>query len=224
MDEFAREWVVPDEPATAREDLRVGRVLPDSATEPATLREGLRVGTVLPDRATEPASAMEPQTAIQPSLPTQTGVSGSAGSGFRVTADQYAAAAGPLLAVADQLSELYSSLNGFLSGLQTPWGDDHAGHQFADGDQGYIKYSADTLTGLQTLPEGLRNVAEGMKAMAQNYSSVEEAIASGMTDQDAELQSSQGTYWSPTSFSAALPRTESVARLTTERGNTSGRH
>ncbi|MCD0484208.1 hypothetical protein LO771_17860 [Streptacidiphilus sp. ASG 303] len=198
------------------------------AAEPLAKSEGRH--------AVEPALESEAPTAALPASarigvvqpPAGTGSSGgsgtAAGSGFKVAADQYAAAAGPLQAVADRISELYTSLNGYLSGLDAPWGDDHAGHQFADGEKGYVKFAADTLEGLKSLPEGLRNTAEGLKAMAENYTATEEGIASGMDAQDEDLQATQGTYWSPGAFTAALPRTEAAHVIARESGSTGGRH
>ncbi|WP_377273848.1 hypothetical protein [Peterkaempfera sp. SMS 1(5)a] len=156
-----------------------------ATTRPAAAQ---RIGTVSTTLPNAPAAS------------TATG-DGSAGSGFQVVPEQYTAAVSPLQSMADQLSEMYTSLNSFLSQFDKPWGDDHAGQQFAEGDTGYIKYSTDVLTVLKNLPDELRNTADGIKFMAENYEGTEQAVVSGLTGQDQDLESTQGDYWSPSGYS-----------------------
>ncbi|WP_055586961.1 WXG100 family type VII secretion target, partial [Peterkaempfera griseoplana] len=170
----------------AEEYLRTAR---SETIEPATRAAAAqRIGTVVPTLPDTPVA------------PTATG-DGSAGSGFQVVPEQYTAAVNPLHSMADQLSEMYTSLNSFLSQFDKPWGDDHAGKQFAEGDKGYIKYSTDILTVLKNLPKELRDTADGIKFMADNYEATEQAVVSGLTGQDQDLESTQGNYWSPSGYS-----------------------
>ncbi|MFC8722923.1 hypothetical protein [Kitasatospora sp. NPDC057198] len=122
------------------------------------------------------------------------------GSGFRVDPDQYRAAVTPMLAAADQLADVYRSLNAYLPSLeaQDPWGNDESGKKFAEGDLGYVKISHSTMTLLKSLPDGLKNIAEGLKRMADSYQNADENTV-------AELGGIESTAQMPTSPS--LPST-----------------
>ncbi|MEV4615290.1 hypothetical protein AB0K43_22280 [Kitasatospora sp. NPDC049258] len=105
------------------------------------------------------------------------GSGGSAGTGFKVDPAQYQAAVSPVLAAADQLSQLVTGLTAFLDHTQStaPWGNDESGKKFAEGEKGYLKYSTDTLKGLKGMPDSVRYIADGLKAMAENYQYAEDA-------------------------------------------------
>ncbi|WP_030276782.1 WXG100 family type VII secretion target [Streptomyces sp. NRRL B-24484] len=109
---------------------------------------------------------------------------GSAGSGFEVNPEQYRAAVSPVLAAADQLTQLVTGLSAFLDHTQStaPWGNDESGKKFAEGEKGYLRYSTDTLKGLKGMPEAVRYVADGLKAMAENYRATEEGTTSVFQD------------------------------------------
>ncbi|MEW1908508.1 hypothetical protein AB0442_08625 [Kitasatospora sp. NPDC085895] len=126
---------------------------------------------------------------------------GSAGSGFEVNPEQYRAAVSPVLAAADQLTQLVTGLSAFLDHTQStaPWGNDESGKKFAEGEKGYLRYSTDTLKGLKGMPEAVRYVADGLKAMAENYRATEEGTTSvfqgGGTDGVSVPQT--GSYSAP---------------------------
>ncbi|MFB7668754.1 WXG100 family type VII secretion target [Kitasatospora sp. NPDC056138] len=114
----------------------------------------------------------------------------SAGTGIRVSPEQYRTASSPMSAAAERVSELYLSLDEFLTSMNatSPWGKDHAGEQFAEGEKGYLAYSAATLKGLKNLPAALHRIAEGLKTMAQNYESVESGTVADLNGRGQELR------------------------------------
>ncbi|MEU2631187.1 hypothetical protein [Kitasatospora sp. NPDC007106] len=149
---------------------------------------------------------------------------GSAGSGFEVNPEQYRAAVSPVLAAADQLTQLVTGLSAFLDHTQStaPWGNDESGKKFAEGEKGYLRYSTDTLKGLKGMPEAVRYVADGLKAMAENYRATEEGTTSvfqgGGTDGVSVPQT--GSYSAPvnvTSPGAALRNIAQAHPSTTRR-------
>ncbi|MFB7613849.1 WXG100 family type VII secretion target [Kitasatospora sp. NPDC056181] len=107
----------------------------------------------------------------------------AAGTGFDVHPEQYRAAVSPMLAASDRVSAAYLDLDSFLTSMNAthPWGNDHAGHQFAEGEKGYLAYSSGTLKGLKGLPAALRRVAEGLKRMAENYENTERRVTASLT-------------------------------------------
>ncbi|MFD9124096.1 hypothetical protein [Kitasatospora sp. NPDC059571] len=127
---------------------------------------------------------------------------GSAGSGFQVDPEQYRAAVSPVLAAADQLSQLVTGLTAFLEHTQStaPWGNDESGKKFAEGEKGYLKYSADTLKGLKSMPDEVKYIADGLKAMAENYRAAEEGNTSafqGGDGSDGVSVPQTGSYSAP---------------------------
>ncbi|MFJ8038996.1 hypothetical protein ACIRBX_00595 [Kitasatospora sp. NPDC096147] len=112
---------------------------------------------------------------------------GSAGAGFEVDPEKYRAAVSPMLAAAEQVRALYTSLSAFLPSAEAdnPWGNDDAGKKFAEGDEGYLKFSSSTMEVLKGLPDALKGVADGMKAMAEGYASSEDAIIDAFGSLDA---------------------------------------
>ncbi|MER8187917.1 hypothetical protein [Kitasatospora sp. NPDC094015] len=169
----AQDMLSPTEPAhlAARDALR--------PTE-ATRRTDLAPGTA----ATRGAAATDPDgaEAAKRRAPAgeqgaPSGSGGSAGTGFKVDPAQYMAAVSPLLAAADQLSQLVTGLTSFLDHTQStaPWGNDESGKKFAEGEKGYLKYSTETQKGLKGMPDAVRYIADGLKAMAENYQNAEDA-------------------------------------------------
>ncbi|MFJ9519656.1 hypothetical protein ACIRPK_15510 [Kitasatospora sp. NPDC101801] len=105
--------------------------------------------------------------------------SGGAGAGFVAIPDQYRAAAGPVLGVADQLKETYTSLSGYLHGMgaNAPWGNDDDGKTFAngeDGEPGYLGNERDILDGLKLLPEIVERIGKILKGLGDSYDSSED--------------------------------------------------
>ncbi|MFJ1709330.1 WXG100 family type VII secretion target [Kitasatospora sp. NPDC088346] len=144
--------------------------------EPGPVLATTRAAAATPPDGGEATAKRRASTAEQGSQ----GSGGSAGTGFRVDPAQYQAAVSPVLAAADQLSQLVTGLTAFLDHTQStaPWGHDESGKKFAEGEKGYLKYSTETLKGLKGMPDAVRYIAEGLKAMAQNYQSAED----GTTD------------------------------------------
>ncbi|MFI6446959.1 WXG100 family type VII secretion target [Kitasatospora sp. NPDC050543] len=130
----------------------------------------------------------------------------NAGTGFEVTPEQYRAAVSPMLAASDRVSTAYLALDSFLTSMNAthPWGNDHAGHQFAEGGKGYLAYSAGTLKGLKGLPAALRRVADGLKLMAENYETTERRVVGTLKGRKEELD----TYrpMNPLPAADALPQ------------------
>ncbi|WP_282203173.1 WXG100 family type VII secretion target [Kitasatospora fiedleri] len=144
------------------------------------------VDAVLKQGAGVPAGAVltpRQQTAVPAA---RAGGTGNAGAGFRVDPGQYLAAVSPLLAASEQVAALSSALGGYLPSLeaQDPWGKDDSGKKFAEGEKGYLKYSHDTLAVLKELSGDLRNIADGLKSMGENYQDADAAITSGFGGQD----------------------------------------
>jgi len=217
-------------------DLQDGEPLTATRTAADALARP-RIGTVAAGTGLQPTTAALRATSGQPvekrAAASQSGGGpASAGSGFKVSPEQYRAAIAPVLAASDQIAELSTSLSSFLSGMQAgkPWGDDESGKKFAEGEKGYLKYSEDTLKGLAGLPKGLKYIADGLKAMAENYEGAETALSGDMTGQDSELQATQGTYWSPAAgASSAAPTTPilpnaTLSGIAQSRPHTTGRH
>lgn len=196
-----------------------------------------RFGTVSAGTGLQPTTAALRATSGQPvekrAAASQSGGGpASAGSGFKVSPEQYRAAIAPVLAASDQIAELSTSLSSFLSGMQAgkPWGDDESGKKFAEGEKGYLKYSEDTLKGLAGLPKGLKYIADGLKAMAENYEGTETVLSGDMTGQDSELQATQGTYWSPAAGASSAAPTAPIlpnatlSGIAQSRPHITGRH
>ncbi|WP_280719459.1 hypothetical protein [Kitasatospora sp. MAP5-34] len=160
------------------------------------------------------------QPSASPSSGSGSGGAGGAGQGFQVNPGQYSAAVSPMMAASEQVSALYTSLSSFLPGLesQAPWGKDESGKQFAEGDKGYLKYSADTLKTLKGLPDGLKYIADGLKAMADGYESADSSASADLTGQDGQLSASPPLAWSPS------VHTPITGQNTYEHLNQSGRH
>ncbi|WP_371477839.1 hypothetical protein [Kitasatospora sp. NBC_00315] len=237
--------MTPGQMATATEPMIVEPRSAEPTTAARVAAEPLaaeRVGTVA---ARQGVSAVEPTAATRiqgvtagettherPATPDTTGSGGggSAGTGFKVSPEQYQAAIAPIHAASDRIAALHASLSGFLAGMQAsaPWGDDDSGKKFAEGDKGYLKYSEDTLKGLKGLPGGLQYIADGLKAMVDGYEGAETAFTSSLSDQEEELLATQGTYRSP-NLEAESGVTAPVLPSATLRGialtpRTPGRH
>ncbi|MFI5532996.1 hypothetical protein ACIA8O_31110 [Kitasatospora sp. NPDC051853] len=134
----------------------------------------------------EPVRRDAVQAARRTAVASESGGSG-AGQGFQVNPEQYRAAVSPLLAAAEQVRALYAGLSAFLPPAEAtnPWGNDDSGKKFAEGDEGYLKFSKDTLEVVKSLPDALKGIAEGMKAMAEGYDGAEEGIVSTLETLDA---------------------------------------
>ncbi|MFB7944318.1 hypothetical protein ACFC6L_05305 [Kitasatospora phosalacinea] len=144
------------------------------------------------------------------------GETGGAGTGFQADPEQYRAAVSPMLAAYEQVADLSRSLSAFMSSMeaQNPWGNDESGKKFAEGEKGYLQYSHDTMAVLKGLPDELKYIADGLKAMAANYENADEDVT-------AELGGIESTVQMPTAPS--LPSTP-VQPIISTRPVQSGRH
>ncbi|MFD7734142.1 WXG100 family type VII secretion target [Kitasatospora phosalacinea] len=157
-----------------------------------------------------------PKSAARTPAAKERGATGGAGTGFQVDPEQYRAAVSPMLAASEQVSSLNRSLSAFLTSLeaQNPWGNDESGKKFAEGEKGYLQYSHDTLAVLKGLPDELKYIADGLKAMAAGYENADEDVT-------AELGGIESTVQMPTAPS--LPSTP-VHPIISTRPVQSGRH
>ncbi|WP_345704784.1 hypothetical protein [Kitasatospora paranensis] len=177
----------------------------------------------LPVQSTAPAAAAADAKRLAPTQAAASQAGGSAGSGFQVDPDQYRAAVSPVLAAADQLSQLVTGLTAFLDHTQStaPWGNDESGKKFAEGEKGYLKYSTDTLKGLKGMPDAVRYIADGLKAMADNYRATEEDTTSVFQDDggsDTVSVPQTGTYAAPVNVMTPLaPRVGTTVHPSTIR-------
>ncbi|MFJ9518029.1 hypothetical protein ACIRPK_07135 [Kitasatospora sp. NPDC101801] len=141
----------------------------------------MRVGTVAADGAV-PAMQLTERTGRQVDAAQAQSAgspSGGAGAGFVAIPEQYRAAAGPVLGVADELKELFTGLSAYLHGMgaNAPWGNDDDGKTFADGEDGepgYLGNEKDILDGLKLLPEIVEVIGKRLKGMGDSYDSSEQ--------------------------------------------------
>ncbi|MCX4751313.1 hypothetical protein OG455_38430 [Kitasatospora sp. NBC_01287] len=152
---------------------------------------------------------------------------GTAGAGFAVDPARYRAAVSPLLAAVDQLTELSTGMTAFLATMedQAPWGNDDSGKKFANGDKGYLQYSADTMKTLNGMPDGLRYVADGIKAMADGYEGADGSVQGDMSSGDGPTPQSaplQPMSVSVTPVGPILPR-ETLNRIAQDRTTVNGK-
>ncbi|MFJ3787288.1 hypothetical protein [Kitasatospora sp. NPDC090091] len=152
--------------------------------------------------AASPGSGPAAEAAAAPAAPAK-----DAGTGFEAHPAQYRAAVSPMLVASDRVSAAYLALDSFLTSMNAthPWGNDHAGHQFAEGEKGYLAYSAGTLKGLKGLPAALRRVAEGMQRMADNYEGTEQKLVNALKGR-GETPGAAAYPADPLPAAAALPQ------------------
>ncbi|MFE1320402.1 hypothetical protein [Kitasatospora phosalacinea] len=163
-----------------------------------------------------PMEQSVPKPATRTLAAKERGETGGAGTGFQVDPEQYRAAVSPMLAAYEQVASLSRSLSAFMSSMeaQNPWGNDESGKKFAEGEKGYLQYSHDTMTVLKGLPDELKYIADGLKAMAAGYENADEDVT-------AELDGIESTAPLPTAPS--LPSTP-VQPIISTRPVQSGRH
>ncbi|MFC9331898.1 WXG100 family type VII secretion target [Kitasatospora sp. NPDC057015] len=133
---------------------------------------------------------------------------GGGGAGFQVDPELYLAAVSPVLAASDQLAQLVNGLTAFLDHTHStaPWGNDESGKHFAEGDKGYLKYSTETLKGLKGMPDAVRYIADGLKAMAENYRATEDSTAGVLRDdEDDSIGVPQVPGYSPAAVDPTVP-------------------
>ncbi|GAA2155619.1 hypothetical protein GCM10009760_55710 [Kitasatospora kazusensis] len=224
----------PEEAVTPR----IGTVIPQTPADQGVPAQVALSGSGLPGTtpAVQLGGAPASVEGAQPGVPvamktpalqgtSQSSGSGSgsgsgAGQGFQVSPEQYQAAVSPMLAASEQVMTLFTALNSYLPSMesQAPWGKDESGKKFAEGEKGYLKYSADTLKALKGLPDRLKYIADGLKVMAQGYEGADSGVTSDLTGQDGQLSAVTPPAWSPSVHTPITPMN------TYEHVNQSGRH
>jgi hypothetical protein len=141
-----------------------------------------QVGTVPAQQLTERTGRQVESGQVRSAASTP---SAAIGAGFVAIPEQYRAAAGPVLGVADQLKDLYTGLSAYLSGMHgnSPWGNDDDGKKYADGEDGepgYLGNATDILDGLKLLPEIVEVIGKRLKGMADSYEESEQFSLDGL--------------------------------------------
>ncbi|WP_433663166.1 type VII secretion target [Nocardia sp. CA-128927] len=113
--------------------------------------------------------------------------------------------------VADRAKKVLDALKGSSESKGEPWGDDHAGEKFADGEKGYKKNRDGTFSSLSSLVGVFQDNAKNLRDSAKTFEENEQAAlqprqAVQRTRRDS-VQRSVGGY-SPTlrDSVAAVPR------------------
>jgi hypothetical protein len=218
------EGTVAPEPFSRLQPLEEAHLAePTARLQPMERTDAAPLARALPVQSTAPAAAAADAKRLAPTQAAASQAGGSAGSGFQVDPDQYRAAVSPVLAAADQLSQLVTGLTAYLDHTQStaPWGNDESGKKFAEGEKGYLKYSTDTLKGLKGMPDAVRYIADGLKAMAENYQATEEGTTSVFQDDGGSGAVSvpqTGSYAAPVDVMTPLaPRVGTTVHPSTNR-------
>ncbi|WP_162958605.1 hypothetical protein [Nocardia yunnanensis] len=77
-------------------------------------------------------------------------------------------AAGKTDKVRDGIEKVVSTLVSAVDGRGTPWGDDTLGHNFANGDQGYLAGKKNILEGASNMAGTFGNFSDGQKKAAED--------------------------------------------------------
>jgi WXG100 family type VII secretion target len=86
-----------------------------------------------------------------------------------VTPDSLRSVAADVENVSTQMKQVLSTLNGQLSGLGTPWGDDSTGDQFANGSQGYLAQHQNVNTNIGNQTQQLDSLSQSLTTSANNF-------------------------------------------------------
>ncbi|MGY2063657.1 WXG100 family type VII secretion target [Nocardia gipuzkoensis] len=79
--------------------------------------------------------------------------------------------------VADDARRLLDTLKTACTGRGEPWGDDHNGEKFADGEKGYKKNRDNTFESLSTLVDVLHKNADNLRDSAKTFEQNERELA-----------------------------------------------
>lgn len=79
--------------------------------------------------------------------------------------------------VADRTKKLLDTLKSSSDSKGEPWGDDHAGEKFADGEKGYKKNRDNTFSSVSTLVDVLRQNAKNLRDSATMFEENEHELA-----------------------------------------------
>ena len=82
---------------------------------------------------------------------------------LKVDPDRLRSAADQLADVGDQVKGISSSLHSQVDALGEPWGDDSTGHQFADGEKGYLAQKDAVGTAVTSLAGFVGDLAESLR-------------------------------------------------------------
>ncbi|WP_405162022.1 type VII secretion target [Nocardia sp. NBC_01499] len=111
--------------------------------------------------------------------------------------------------VADRAKKVLDNLKSSSESKGEPWGDDHAGERFANGDKGYKKNRDNTFTSLSTLVDVFHSNAKNLRDSATTFEENEKEMANAKeplhpTRRDAiarpyNYADRKSTDWAPTS-------------------------
>lgn len=88
---------------------------------------------------------------------------------LNVSPDRLRTAADHLTDVSDRMKTILSSLNGQAESLGQPWGDDDTGHQFADGDDGYLARKDMVGRAADSAAAFLEELADNIRTAANTF-------------------------------------------------------
>ena len=86
-------------------------------------------------------------------------------------------AAGEFDGVADMTKKLLETLKNVSGSEGEPWGDDKAGHKFADGDKGYLANRDGSFTSLSNLVQTFQDNATNLRDAAKTFEDNERKAA-----------------------------------------------
>jgi uncharacterized protein YukE len=92
---------------------------------------------------------------------------------LNVNPDGLRAAASHMVDVGDQVKAVLSSLNSQIDALGQPWGDDSVGHQFANGDKGYLAQKDNVTAAVTSMSQFIDGLADSLKTTADSFEQVD---------------------------------------------------
>lgn len=79
-----------------------------------------------------------------------------------------------------RVAEIVDTLTSTLQSHGAPWGDDHYGREFAEGDNGYLAVHKNLISGGQTMVTSLSDLATGQNDAADSLQGTDRASAQGL--------------------------------------------
>ncbi|MQY23169.1 WXG100 family type VII secretion target [Nocardia macrotermitis] len=79
--------------------------------------------------------------------------------------------------VRDRIGDVITTLQSALAGRGQPWGDDSLGHQFADGEKGYLTAKQNMITGAGQFEKTFDSYSSGQSQSADKIETTEHGTA-----------------------------------------------
>ncbi|MBY8855238.1 hypothetical protein K7711_01970 [Nocardia sp. CA2R105] len=79
--------------------------------------------------------------------------------------------------VRDRIGSVLTTLQSALAARGEPWGDDSLGHQFADGDKGYLTAKSNMITGAGQFEKTFDSYSTGQTQSADKIETTEHGTA-----------------------------------------------